>query len=92
MGVMGADAARASADVSIMNDDLRNIPFMLTVAMKTNTIVHENILIAFSTSFIMIVSAILGWISPLAGALLHNLGAFFVLINSTRILRVLIKN
>jgi len=41
----------------------------------------------FSMSVIMIFLAGAGIVTPIAGALLHNLGAFVILINSGRIMR-----
>ena len=34
----------------------------------------------------MIILAGLGWMTALPGAILHNIGAFFVLLNSARLL------
>lgn len=87
MGAMGSDTAIASADIALMNNDLRNLPFLVTLCRKTKKTIYANIVIAFSISFIMIFLAAAGVISPVTGAFLHNIGAFIVLFNSGRILR-----
>lgn len=87
MGAMGSDVAIQSADIALMNNDLNNIPFVMSLARSTKSIMYQNIGIAFSVSLIMIILAAVGVIPALAGAFLHNIGAFVILINSSRILR-----
>ena len=87
MGAMGSDTAIESADISLMNNSLMNLPFVIRLARKTKEIISQNIIIAFLTSFVMIFLAAMGLISPVAGAFLHNAGAFIVLFNSARVVR-----
>ena len=87
MGAMGSDIAIQSADIALMNNDLNNIPFVITLAKSTKSIMYQNIGIAFSVSLVMMILAAVGVIPALAGAFLHNIGAFVILINSSRILR-----
>ena len=87
MGAMGSDVAIQSADIALMNNDLNNIPFVMSLARSTKSIMYQNIGIAFSVSLIMMILAAVGVIPTLAGAFLHNIGAFVILINSSRILR-----
>lgn len=87
MGAMGSDVAIQSADIALMNNDLNNIPFVMSLARSTKSIMYQNISIAFSVSLIMMILAAVGVIPALAGAFLHNIGAFVILINSSRILR-----
>ena len=87
MGAMGSDVAIQSADIALMNNDLNNIPFVMSLARSTKSIMYQNIGIAFSVSLIMMILAAVGVIPALAGAFLHTIGAFVILINSSRILR-----
>ena len=87
MGAMGSEVAIQSADIALMNNDLNNIPFVMSLARSTKSIMYQNIGIAFSVSLIMMILAAVGVIPALAGAFLHNIGAFVILINSSRILR-----
>ena len=87
MGAMGSDVAIQSADIALINNDLNNIPFVMSLARSTKSIMYQNIGIAFSVSLIMMILAAVGVIPALAGAFLHNIGAFVILINSSRILR-----
>ncbi len=87
MGAMGSDTAIQSADIALMNNNLDNIPFAIRVARRTRAIIYQNIVLSFLISFTMIILSAFGVITPIVGAVLHNVGAFVVLINSARILK-----
>ena len=57
MGAMGSDVAIQSADIALMNNDLNNIPFVMSLARSTKSIMYQNIGIAFSVSLIMMILA-----------------------------------
>ena len=63
------------------------VTFVMSLARSTKSIMYQNIGIAFSVSLIMMILAAVGVIPALVGAFLHNIGAFVILINSSRILR-----
>lgn len=86
LGAMGSDAAVDSADVALMNNDLNHIPFALDLARSTRRIIVQNVALTFSISFVMIALSAAGIVVPLTGAVLHNVGAFAVLLNSSRLL------
>ena len=87
MGAMGSDLAIESADIALMNNNLMNIPFVVDLAKKTKKTIYQNLVLSIVISVVMIALSAFGIISALAGSILHNLGAFAVLINSSRILR-----
>ena len=87
MGAMGSDLAIESADIALMNNNLMNLPFVVALARRTRATIYQNLCLSIGVSLCMIVLSSLGVISALAGSVLHNLGAFAVLINSSRILR-----
>ena len=87
MGAMGSDLAIQSADIALMNNNLENIPFAVKLAHQTKKIIYQNLTLSCMVSLTMIIFSALGYISPLTGSILHNLGAFIVLINSSRILK-----
>lgn len=87
MGAMGSELAIQSADIALMNNNLLNIPFSIRLARKTKKIIYQNLALSIGISALMIGLSAFGVISPLAGSILHNVGAFAVLINSSRILK-----
>ncbi len=87
MGAMGSDLAIESADIALMNNNLHNIPFIIRLSKRTRRIIYQNLILSCVISLLMIALSAFGVISALAGAIFHNLGAFVVLLNSSRLLR-----
>lgn len=87
MGAMGSDLAIESADIALMNNNLENIPFVISLAKRTRKIIYQNLVLSVCISLIMLALSAFGVISALAGSILHNCGAFAVLLNSSRILK-----
>ncbi len=87
MGAMGSDLAIESADIALMNNNLLNIPFAVDLARRTRRVIYQNLVLSITISVSMIALSAFGIISALAGSILHNFGAFAVLLNSSRLLR-----
>ena len=87
MGAMGSDLAIESADIALMNNNLENLPFVIDLAKRTRKIIYQNLVLSVCISLVMLALSAFGVISALAGSILHNCGAFAVLLNSSRILR-----
>lgn len=87
MGATGSDVAIESADIALMNNNLMNIPFVVELSCRTRGVIYQNLALSIGISVAMITLSAFGVISALAGSVLHNLGAFVVLMNSSRILR-----
>jgi Cd2+/Zn2+-exporting ATPase/Cu+-exporting ATPase len=87
MGAMGSDVAVQSADVALMGTDLRHLPQMIRLARATRGVVNQNVLFAIGSSLAVMTLAGLGMISPVAGAVVQNVGTFGVVVNSARLLR-----
>lgn len=88
MGAMGSDLAIQSADIALMNNRLDNIPFAMRLAHQTKQVIYHNLALSCLVSLTMIILSSLGVINVLAGAILHNAGAFVVLLNSSRVLKM----
>ncbi len=87
MGAMGSDLAIQSSDIALMNNNLENIPFIIKLSKQTRKIIYQNLILSVLISLTMIGLSLFGVISALFGAVFHNVGAFVVLINSSRILK-----
>ncbi len=92
MGAMGSDLAIQSADIALMNNNLDNIPFAVKLAHQTKSTIYQNLLLSTLISVVMILFSALGIITAFAGSILHNVGAFVVLLNSSRILKTELWN
>jgi len=87
MGVGGADITMRSADIVLMSHQLDRLPFAVMLARKTKRTIHQNVLIGAALTLGMLLMASAGAITPIAGAILQNVGEAFVILNSAAILR-----
>ena len=83
----GSDIAIQNSDITLNSDSLLNLPQMLRLSALTHATINQNILIGTSFSLLMIGLAAAGIISPVVGAVAHNLGSVFVVLNSARMLK-----
>ncbi|MBF0272097.1 MAG: cadmium-translocating P-type ATPase [Magnetococcales bacterium] len=87
MGSTGTDTALETADVAIMNDDLRKIAEFVRLGRATRRILWENILLAIGIKGFFLVLAGLG-LATLWMAVLADMGAsLLVIFNGRRLLR-----
>lgn len=88
MGAYGSDIAIKSADVILAASDLTRLPQAIRLARATRRTIHQNVLVGAGITTSMLALAASGWISPVAGAVLQNLGEVYVLFNSARLLKM----
>jgi len=87
MGAAGNDVAIHSATIALMNNDLRRVPFLLSLSKAARAITHQNL--AVGALFIVggITLSGMGHINPILAAVLHNAGTLLVVFNSARLIR-----
>lgn len=83
----GSDIAIQNADIALNGSNIANLPTMFTLSSLTRRIINQNILIGSGFSIFMMLLAAAGFISPIFGAVAHNLGPVFVVLNSARLLK-----
>ncbi len=88
MGAAGSDVAINSANIALLNNDLRRLPFLLELSRRTSAVIHQNLLFGIVFIVAFMVMAGLGTIPPVWGAILHTVGATFVIFNSARLVRL----
>ena len=86
MGGIGSDIAVDAADIVLVQDNIRYLPHLFALAKRTVSTIKVNISLSMSLNFLAVGLAALGTIGPAFGALLHNVGALLVVLNSVRIL------
>ncbi len=86
MGGVGSDIAVESADVVLVSDDIKRIPYLMTVAGRTMGKIKQNIIFSMSLNLIAVVLSITGLLDPVIGAIVHNVGSVAVVLNSTLLL------
>ncbi|SFB14196.1 copper-(or silver)-translocating P-type ATPase [Acetitomaculum ruminis DSM 5522] len=82
MGAMGSDIAVDAADIVLVHDDIRELPHLLALSRKMMRTIKSNITFSMILNFIAILLAVTNVINPVTGALVHNLGSLFVIINA----------
>ena len=87
MGLSGSDIATNSAGVALMNDDLRNVPFLLELARKNRAVIALNIGGSIALALIGLVLAATGTLNIWLAPWLYAAGYLFVIANSMRLIR-----
>ena len=87
MGFGGNDTAVETADVALMNDDLRTIPAFLRLCRETATVLKQNIFLSVAIKAAFIVVTFLGY-ATLWMAVFADMGvSLLVVANGMRLLR-----
>nr|WP_186511265.1 heavy metal translocating P-type ATPase [Caenimonas sedimenti] len=87
MGAAGTDTAIETADVALMDDDLRKIPQFIRLSRKTGAILKQNIVLALGIKAVFLVLALTGT-ATLWMAVFADMGAsLLVVFNGLRLLK-----
>ena len=87
MGAAGTDTAIETADVALMDDDLRKLPEFIKLSKKTFQLLVENIVIALSIKLIFFVLTLAG-IGTMWMAVFADTGTCLIVVaNGLRMLR-----
>lgn len=88
MGGAGTDTALETADVALMADDLRKLPFTIKLSRKSLNTIKANIIFAIAIKLIALLLVIPGWLT-LWIAIMSDMGAtLLVALNGLRLMRV----
>jgi Zn2+/Cd2+-exporting ATPase len=87
MGTAGTDAAIETADVALMSDDLRAVPFAIRLGRATLATIRTNVAMAFAIKLLFMLAAVAG-IATLWMAVVADMGASLLVVgNAMRLLR-----
>ena len=86
MGKIGSDIAIDASDITLVGDDIENIPHLVGLSKKTMRKIKLNLTFSLSLNFIAIFLAMTGILDPVMGALVHNAGSIIVILNSALLL------
>ncbi|MEA5113151.1 MAG: heavy metal translocating P-type ATPase [Geobacteraceae bacterium] len=86
MGAAGADSALETADVALMDDDLRKLPDFIRLSRRTGLLLSQNIIFALSTKVLFFGLTLVGQVT-LWMAVFADMGvSLLVVFNSLRLL------
>lgn len=87
MGAAGTDVAIESSSITLMSDRIDMLPSTFALCKRSYHMIKENIIVfAVCVNVIGVVLSGLGFLSPIAAALVHNASSIFVVLNSSRML------
>lgn len=87
MGAFGSDVAVQSASVALMNNDLRRIPFLISLSKQSRLVMMQNLFVGLLFIICGLYLSMIGWIQPVVAALLHMSGTLIIIFNSARLVR-----
>ena len=82
MGGVGSDIAVDAADIALVDDEIKELPHLFALSGKMMTKIKFNLSFSMLLNFVAIILAMTGILNPVVGALVHNCGSVFVIINS----------
>lgn len=85
MGAAGSDVALETADVALMGDDLRHLPFAVGLSRKSRAIIRQNVFVSLGVVAILVPATIFGLgIGP--AVIMHEGSTLLVVFNALRLL------
>lgn len=76
-----------TAHVVLMQQGLENLPLFLALGLRTERTININLIFAISFGFTMMALAATGILTPILGAISHNIGSLMVILNSARLIK-----
>ena len=87
MGGVGSDIAVDAADIALVDDEVKELPHLMALSKRMMTTIGINMTLSMALNFIAATLAIIGTLSPVIGALVHNAGSVLVITNSAFLLK-----
>ena len=85
MGAAGSDVALETADIALMADDIRQLPFAVGLSRHTRSIIRQNLFVSLGVVAFLVPATILGLgIGPAVA--LHEGSTLLVVFNALRLL------
>jgi len=87
MGEIGSEISIEAANIALINDNIEDLPHLIAIAKRTIKIIKINLAFSMLLNMTAMILAILGYLEPIEGALIHNIGSVIVIINSATLLK-----
>ena len=82
MGGAGSDIAVEAADIALVGDDLTKLAYLKRLSSACVRLIKLNITISMCINAVAITLSVLGLLTPVTGALVHNAGSVLVVMNA----------
>lgn len=81
----GTDIAQSAADVLLLNDDLRSVPWLVRLSRRAMALTRQNLIWAFAYNIIGLTLAMTGYLQPVLAALAMVISSLIVTRNAMRL-------
>lgn len=88
MGIAGTDVAIETAEIALLADDLAKLPHLLKLSRQAIRAIKQNLVFSLAVLAAAVGLTIPGILTPVTGALLHELSSIPVIANSARLIRL----
>ncbi len=86
MGATGTDIAADASDMVLVKDGLEALPHLVGISRRMMSKVRANIAFAMCWNFVAVALSMMAVLTPVTGAIVHNLGSVAVVVNSALLL------
>lgn len=86
MGRQGTDVAIETAEIGLLSDDLSRLPHLMRVSRQAIRAIRQNLVFSLGVLAVAVGLTIPGILTPVTGALLHELSSIPVIGNSARLI------
>ncbi|MEE8715503.1 MAG: cation-translocating P-type ATPase [Coriobacteriales bacterium] len=87
VGGAKSDIAIDAADIAMVGDGIDQLPHLLALSRHMMRVIRANLTFSMTLNFVAVALAMLAVLDPVSGALVHNCGSVFVIVNSAFLLR-----
>ena len=87
MGAAGSDVALETADVALMGDDLRTLPFAFGLGRRSSRVIRQNLFASLGIVLVLLVATVTGVAGIGPAVVLHEGSTVLVVANALRLLR-----
>jgi Cd2+/Zn2+-exporting ATPase len=85
MGARGTEVALETADIALMGDDISKLPLLIALGRRMLFIIKLNIAFGLVFNLVSVLAGAGGLLSPIMGAVVHNIGSVLVVLSSASI-------
>lgn len=86
LGGVGSNIATEASDIVLYRDEISELPFAVSLARRAVKTVKSNLILSTVLNALGVSLAVLGVLSPVTGALVHNASSLATILNSLRLL------
>ena len=88
MAAAGTDVALETADVALMNDNIAKLPLLIRLSRRMRKTIKWNIAFGLLFNAVAVLASGTGMLTPILGAVVHNVGSVLVVLSSASIVLV----